>query len=152
MPRPLRILALDPGITTGYVTASVPEMQPILLICGEDKMTHRELWLLLENVSPDIIVCESFEYRSRARDNVELFSREMIGVVNLYDQSNRGVKLVMQSAAKGKSYFGDDKKLKELGVYKVGKPHGRDAMRHFLQWLMFGQGFQYYADQKVQLT
>ena len=122
----------------------------ILLSCGEHRMNHREFWNVLHNVAPNVIVCESFEYRSRARDNVELFSRELIGVVNLYDQMHEEVRLVMQTAAQGKAYFTNDK-LKQMELYKVGKEHGRDAMRHFLQWLMFGQGFQYYADQKLIL-
>jgi hypothetical protein len=152
MAAPLRILALDPGVTTGFVNALLPERDTIMLVCGEDRMNHKALWTFLENTKPDVIVCESFEYRSRARDNLELFSRELIGVVNLYDQSTQKVKLVMQSAATGKSYFRDDKKLKELEVYKTGKPHGRDAMRHFLQWLFFGAGYGHYTDQKVVLT
>jgi hypothetical protein len=114
-------------------------------------MRHKEFWEFLQNIHPDLIICESFEYRSRARDNLELYSRELIGIANLYNQLNYDTKLIMQSAAQAKAPF-DNEKLTSLGVYKKGKEHGRDAMRHFLYWLNFGHGYQFNVNQELHLV
>lgn len=146
----IQILAIDPGVTTGYVIARVSGESPIILVCDESRMNHKEFWTFLHNVKPKEIVCESFEYRNRSRDNLELYSRELIGIANLYAQLNFDTTLRMQTAAEGKGYF-TNQKLQSLEAYKVGKDHGRDAMRHFLQWLHFGAGFKHYANQKLDL-
>jgi hypothetical protein len=147
----MQVLAIDPGITTGYVNARISAASPIILVCDQSRMDHKQFWTFLQNIHPDLIVCESFEYRSRARDNLELYSRELIGIANLYNQLNHDTKLIMQTAAQAKGHFSNGQ-LTSLKVYKKGKEHGRDAMRHFLYWFNFGHGFQYNVAQELHLV
>lgn len=131
-----KFVALDPGITTGY-SLMIHTEEVCYISCDEEKFSHRELWDFLYEIEPDHVVCESFEYRNnRHRDNLELYSLEMIGVIKLYCDPS------MQTASKGKGFY-TDTKLKKLGLYIPGRGHGRDAMRHLLHWYTFGPGFQY---------
>jgi hypothetical protein len=131
-----KFIALDPGITTGYSLAVRTE-EVLYISCDEAKFSHRNLWDFLNEIDPYAVICESFEYRNNNhRDNLELYSCELIGVAKLFCEP------VMQNAAKGKGHY-NDTKLKKMGLYVPGKGHGRDAMRHLLQWFTFGSGYQY---------
>jgi hypothetical protein len=105
------------------------------------KLTESELTELLETTSPDVIICEDFEYRNRARAGLDLTPPRLIGVVKLFSQTT-GTKLLLQKAAVGKGHYSDDR-LKSLGFYRRGTPHGRDALRHLLHWLTFKEGNKY---------
>lgn len=134
-------LALDPGITTGYAIA-VHDDNTLYLASAQAILTHTELYKLLLYVFADHVVCEDFEFRQGARDNLELFSVQLIGVVNLWMQGEMIGKLYMQKAAEGKGYYSDEA-LKKLEIYKRGVPHGMDALRHFMHWFTFKAGFQF---------
>ena len=132
----IKFVALDPGITTGYSLAILDGFV-LYVSCDQDKFTHRNLWDFLSEIDPSHVVCESFEYRNTLhRDNLELYSLEMIGVVRLFCAPD------MQNAAKGKGFYSDEK-LRKMGVYVPGRPHGRDAMRHLLHWFTFGPGYKF---------
>lgn len=141
----LKFVGLDPGVTTGYSLGILTE--GILYVSYEqEKFSHRELWDFLVEVEPSHVVCESFEYRNnRHRDNLELYSLELIGVVKLFCEPT------MQNAAKGKGFYSDEK-LKKMGLYVPGLNHGRDAVRHLLQWVTFGPGYQYFGKSKIMLA
>ena len=47
-----------------------------------------------------------------------------------------------QSASTGKAYYSNDK-LKQHGVYVKGTAHARDATRHLLHYITFGEGNQW---------
>jgi len=152
--RLLRALALDPGGTTGYAICDIHNMyregewitleeaerrKPKVSIGWEQaKLSESELTELLETVVPDVIICEDFEYRNRARAGLDLTPPRLIGVVKLYAQST-GIKLILQKAAVGKGHYSDHR-LKTLELYRRGTPHGRDALRHLLHWLTFKGG------------
>src|SRR4051812_23019077 len=117
----LLIVSLDPGVTTGHVTALLSDTE-VTLTPGQDKFKEFDLYLWLKRVNPKIIICEDFEYRSRARDDLELFSRNLIGVVNLYVQEQHAVRYVencdlfMQKPSTGEgAYFKGARALSELG-------------------------------------
>lgn len=145
----IKVFSLDPGIASGFSHAVIYD-DKVEVYCDEARWSHGQLWKAFEGFLPDWIVCESFEFRNRSRDNIELFSRELIGVSRLWAEQHNDCNLTMQTAAKGKGYYTDDK-LKKAGVYKVGKHHGRDAVRHFLHWYTFGPGFQFNKEQKIVL-
>jgi hypothetical protein len=131
-----KFVALDPGITTGYSLA-ILDQRILYVSCDQEKFSHRELWDFLNEIQPDHVICESFEYRNNNhRDNLELYSLEMIGITKLFCDP------VMQNAAKGKGFYTDNK-LKKMELYVPGKGHGRDAMRHLLHWFTFGSGYKY---------
>jgi hypothetical protein len=137
-PGQYRLLALDPGRTTGYA-AGLLDSPVTRIVYDQTKLTENQLFAMLEEIKPDHIVCEEFEYRNRARSGLDLTPVKLIGVVSMYARSN-SARLHMQSAARGKGHYSDSK-LKKLGLYQAGKPHGRDALRHLLHWLTFGVGY-----------
>jgi hypothetical protein len=148
----VRILALDPGGTTGYAIAEIPLPGLVELAYSQRKMDESELWDFLDAVQPNHIVCEDFEYRNKPPTGLDLTPIKLIGVVNLF-ATNRNVRpeLYMQKAAVGKGHF-TDLRLKTLNVYQKGVPHGRDAARHLLHWFTFGPGFKLVKEPKLELV
>jgi hypothetical protein len=145
----LRILSFDPGGTTGWAFHSLyhGELTGGPLIEGGQigpNPHHRELWQLIYDKNPDVIVFEDFQYRVQ-RDNtgsirmdVVLTSVEYIGVIKLAATVKLGrVTLISQLPVAGKSFFINDK-LKRLGVHTPGRPHQNDATRHLLHYVVFG--------------
>lgn len=142
----MRIIALDPGITTGYAIGDISEDGEMIVLTGENRWDHKSLYDFLESNHVDVIICESFEFRKKARQGLELYSRELIGVCNLYIQMHmpQNVKLHMQQPLKSSdtTYFNDNR-LKIDHIFKEGKGHANDAARHLLTWYQFRSGFQY---------
>mgnify|MGYP001203850632 FL=1 len=137
----MKVLALDPGVTTGHAVGII-EDGLMTVSADQVKWSHQDLWDALGNINPDVIVCESFEYRNQSRAGLVLYSCELIGLVKLLTEMYRSVELCMQTASVGKGYYSNTL-LKKHGVYIAGKPHGMDALRHLLQWYTFGPGYQY---------
>ena len=141
----MKAIALDPGVTTGYAVGVIDEGK-MLVVTGQERWNHLGLYAFLEDNVPDVIVCERFEFRKKSREGLELFSRELIGVANLYAQLFMAPPhtLKMQNAMKDSpsTYFNDNR-LREDHIYKPGKDHSNDAARHLLYWFQFGSGFQY---------
>jgi len=105
---------------------------------------HNGLYKWVAHTQPEHIVCERFEYRMHL-EKADLFSRELIGVVSLYVQERDDVQLYMQMPREvlGKTNYFSNEKLKETRVFRPGKPHANDAMRHLLYWYTFKQGYQF---------
>lgn len=152
----MKVIALDPGVTTGYAVGHIEQGKPMGVISGQEAWNELGLYNNLVSGKPDIVVYEKFEsgkdnpYRKIKNRNydVELFSRNLIGVINLFCMQNN-ISFYEQSPAKGVGgHFRLDSILKQASVFKVGKPHANDAMRHLLQWYTFGPGFQYDTDKK----
>lgn len=138
----MRVIALDPGGTTGYAIGLIDDPRSFGLCYAQRQMSERQLWKLIYDVNPHHIVCEDFEYRNKAPSGLDLTPVKLIGVVNLFVQDITSAELTMQKAAKAKGHF-TDQKLKDLDLYQRGVPHGRDACRHLLHWLRFGKGYQF---------
>lgn len=143
----LTIVALDPGGTTGWATYQAEtlwnanekqEYYNVKWNCGQlgPGQHHAELYSFLEMQRTDQyqLVCESFEFRQKARDNVVLDSKEYIGVVKLYHQVEH-IPLQFQTAAMGKGFVTDDK-IKKLDLWYPGWPHAMDATRHLLYFMV----------------
>lgn len=144
----ITMLALDPGVTTGYAFGTLSESGSGLeLSIGQHVLEVDAMYEFLEDKNPHYTICEDFEYRRRQRDNLELFSVQLIGVIRLWHMRHRATdpQLFMQKASQGKGYYSDEM-LKRYGVYEKGIPHGRDATRHLLHWLNFGYGYQFNQD------
>ena len=140
----MKVVAFDPGITTGYAVGHI-EDGVMYVRAGQEVWSHHEFWEQLHLAKPDAIVCESFEYRNRSRPGLILYSCELIGIVHLFcspSYQNPSVALFMQSAAKGKSYYSNTH-LQNANVYVRGVPHGMDALRHLLHCYTFGPLFKY---------
>lgn len=154
-----RILGLDPGGTTGWATFTAESRwsaqegttySKVRWDCGQladDKhLHHKELDDLLGFMQTDhfIVVCESFEYRNRARAGLELISKEYIGVLNLFYQERmqplgKSQQVYYQTASMGKitqNSFVKKRHLQKLGLWSPGLGHAMDGYGHILYWMI----------------
>jgi len=150
----MKVVALDPGITTGYAQGLIDGGR-MGVVSGQERWVEFELLKWLTEIKPDIIIYERFEYRSKKAynvDNAELFSRNLIGIIGLYEQqrTNDGLLVYRQMPATvlGKTAWWSDKELKEVGLYKPANPHAMDACRHLCYWFTFGAGFKHNTHKK----
>jgi hypothetical protein len=145
----MKAVSIDPGGTTGYAVGVISDGN-MKISTGQATWRHIELYNQLQLSKPDIVVCESFEFRRKEQYGVNLIPRELIGVIELYvQQRNWDVepfepvcRLDYQSASQGKGFYTDDV-LKKDKLHKPGKPHANDACRHLLHWFTFGAGYEY---------
>lgn len=146
----MKLLSLDPGGTTGGVILDSTAPTVFNGFQLEKENHHSVLWSLLLAHSPDVIVCEDFDYRvieGGQRKGIELISRDYIGIIKLYNQTHGKEKqLVMQKPAYavGKKAFFTDDMLKRMGLYTKGAPHTNDAVRHLLMYLCFNRKIKKY--------
>lgn len=150
----LRIVALDPGGTTGWGMFTAEERYDHLdkksvytkhkFDCGQlgPQEHHSELYNALGMWQTDhyIVVCESFEYRNRARPGLELISKEYIGVAKLFCEE-RGIKYIEQTASMGKvrdksTAFIKPRNLQKLGLWTPGWGHAMDGYGHLLYYMI----------------
>jgi hypothetical protein len=134
-----RVIALDPGGTTGWAVWTMEANGDMDWHLGQlgPEDHHELLYALLERetIHDFTVVCESFEFRqSRQRDNINLMSREYIGIAKLYEQERKNP-VVFQTAAMAKSFV-TDQKLKSMHLWHPGKKHAMDAMRHLVYYLV----------------
>lgn len=152
-----RVVGLDPGGTTGIFQYDA-EFMPSLDGKGPGELIgqgwnwfhlgphehHSELYAFLEmsHIHNYHLVYETFEFRNRDvrhRDNINLMSREYIGVAKLFAQE-RNLKpgqVHKYSAGLSKGFIPDkakgglaaNAKLKALNFYQPGKKHASDAAR-----------------------
>lgn len=147
----MKILAIDPGVTTGYCKMENRKLRP-------EQHMHEvdECWDFVEDYAPDHIICEDFEFRGRARTNLVLYSVQLIGVVRLYELKRNArmqppfVEVFLQKAATGKAYY-TNKQLKDLGLHRPGAQweHSMDATRHLMHWLTFGPGYRFIEGKRI---
>ncbi len=128
----VKILSLDPGITTGIATLDSSDA----VHADQVKCDHRAFFDFLVGYDPDAIVFERFVYQRR--DKVELWPVEVIGIIRLYTEQF-DVPLFAQTPSQAKKLWTDDK-VKKLGLWKPGLGHGMDAVRHLLYHLVVTKG------------
>lgn len=110
---------------------------------GQYKWDVKEMMQYLLEQRPRVLIYEGFMYRNRSRAGLELFSRELIGVIKLYGATDATCEVIEQSPSYALAGHWTDKNLKEAGVYAVANPHANDATRHLLQWYSFGPGYRF---------
>jgi hypothetical protein len=137
-------LTIDPGGTTGYCITRLIQYKPTILTVGQKKMTHMQLYEFIKDTDPDILIYEDFEYRPGHLIGLDMFAKELVGVMKLYSEVcnsllSTGIATYEQKPAR-KEAFSKRKRLEEMGCWATGKEHGRDAVRHFLYWFYFAQG------------
>lgn len=131
------VLALDPGGTTGWAFF---DPKSVSVFCGQLLGEHHKmLWNHIEEWAPELIVCESFQFRQFEgfdKSKVVLDSVEYIGILKLHEQMYH-TPLVFQTASTAK-HFVADMKLQRMDWYKrtAGMVHARDALRHLLYHLV----------------
>ncbi len=163
----MKILALDPGGTTGWATATIVERDytalggPILDdvrwqqgMLGPQEH-HKQLWGLMElqETEHDFrVVCESFEFRNEHRDGLVIVSSEYIGLAKLFQlQRHPDHPVVLQTASTGKirpakteaTAFVKKRNLQALGLWNLGpksEHHMVDATGHLLYYMLAKPG------------
>lgn len=130
----LYVVALDPGTTTGWAKFEKPNNRDGYS-SGQiaDDVVYETLWAsaLSTGKYPDVVVCESFQYRPKL-DKAVLTPVEVIGVVKLFCRQKK-IRLVFQTPAQ--RMWWTDERLKQMRLYKPAHPHANDAMRHLLIYL-----------------
>lgn len=134
----MRIIAFDPGGTTGVATYDDNNCRPIMIaepywgwkeLTGEDH--HWQIWNELLYKAPfDAVVYETFV--PEGRKNINTIAQEYIGVIKLALHNDST--LIPQSRAQ--KQFWTDERLRKLGLWRSSK-HERDATRHLLYYVSF---------------
>jgi hypothetical protein len=138
----LKIIALDPGGTTGWASyTDFTDERLAKFACGQigPDEHHEELFsdVLLAGTGYEVeIVCESFEYRNANRPGLVLLSKEYIGVAKL-SATMFSRPYTEQTASKAKGFVRDSH-IKKLGLWSVGNKHAMDAMRHLIYYMING--------------
>lgn len=134
-----RLLALDPGETTGWA----------FFVDGEltkwgQAPTKLEGWSAIEEVfgalKPTHVVAENYrvyEHKLKQHANSEVYTLRLIGVID-YICFKRNIPITYQMAQSAKG-FCTDSKLKTWGYWKEGMKHARDAVRHGCYYLLFNK-------------
>ena len=135
----VQALAFDPGKTTGYAYLDSHSLEEV------GQLSHlNEVGDLIAEIMPDVIVYESYP-RNWARHNDFHYPVEVIGVIK-YASYGVNRPTVPQTPGMVKCGYWTIEKMKAIGLYQVGKPHARDAVRHLLHWFTFTHGDPYFKD------
>jgi hypothetical protein len=142
----VKVLALDPGGTTGWAIFDISvddEGSPVWRKAirdhfragemGSNREHHKALWSFLIKEHPDLIICERFDNRNN--EFAKIVSREYIGIVKLFCLLFHS-DLVMQGS--DVMVFTDDDKLTKLGIKVTPRSkweHANDALRHLVRHL-----------------
>ena len=143
MPAVMKVVALDPGETTGiavYEQAGQPGYETRHW-SQEQLVGHKNVYEFLCRAQPSIVVAESF-VQSTGAGATNFGAVEIIGVIKLYSQL-MSKPVVWQS--RGIKKFWDDDKVKAVGLWEKGIKHSMDATRHLLYWQMTVQRDLFYV-------
>lgn len=142
----MRLLALDPGVTTGWASIDIPDVSKdvdLTQAVGVGQLGphdhHSELYAMMElmQTSDFVLITERFEYRNKSRAGLQLESREYIGVAKMFYQERMrglGQQAVFQNASQAKGFV-EDRHIKALGLWSPGMKHAMDALRHLIYFV-----------------
>ena len=134
-----RVLAIDPGETTGYALFDGVDLDRLGQVStGHVDTSVIPLRKLFENVEPDIVVVEEYRvyaWRAKQHSWSSLHTPRLIGCIETLCEIHRKP-IAMQGAGIVKQFVTNDK-LKDWGFYIKGQPHARDATRHACYFIIF---------------
>jgi len=125
------IVAFDPGVTTGVAYQRGNDV-----FVDQYAGSHKTFYAMLKSLEPSTLIVERFNYQRR--DKVELYPVEVIGILRLYAEQYDAM-MIEQTPAQAKNFMTDDK-LKKMGLWRAGMPHGHDAARHLMYYLIITKG------------
>lgn len=138
-----KIIALDPGGTTGWATAIIDYRVLETIEAGQVKFEASGLWKFLEAFDPDWIVCETFRYRLGGREGTDLRAVKWIGICELYSMMHDKRLRMQEPHVQGaKSSHWNNEKVKAAGLWIPNHPHAMSATKHLLYFLTFKAGSQ----------
>lgn len=135
---PERLLALDPGHTTGWSVFEKGE----LTAWGQAATMDRgwgEINQLFHDIQPTALIYENYriyEHKLARHANSEVYTIRLIGVIEFLCDVTFGIPRYNQMAQQAKGFVTDEK-LKKWGMYKPGQKHARDSIRHGCYFLLF---------------
>jgi hypothetical protein len=141
----------ESALTTSDVVHKAPDGTNEIFTGGElGGEHHQALEAFLDRFIPDVIICETFQYRQRVaggiRMKVELDSVEYIGVIKLWEQKRHrkfGIQTQMvwqpPSVCNGNRLITDEF-IKKLGLWVPGQRHAMDAREHLIYYLITEEG------------
>ena len=122
-----RVLALDPGLTTGYAFVVDGELVDTGQLPGDVCLLHD----LITEKQPSVVVCEDFRlypWKSKSQSWSTMPVPTLLGAVELSCRL-RDIPFTKQTPRAAKQKY-PDAVLKEIGWYRRKGPHSRDAVRH----------------------
>lgn len=133
-----RVMALDPGQTTGWSYWDCHERVGY----GQETISDIEDFLnqYLDTgwCGIDQLVFENYRvYPGREKVQGNLYTPRLIGRIEAWAEHNN-VPVAKQMAAPVKRFCSDEK-LKDWGLYVKGQPHANDATRHAAYFLVFSK-------------
>lgn len=136
---PASILALDPGQTVGWATAT----DGSFTVSGQlPEATFSDLRKLIGSFKPDLIIMEKYvlyPWKADEQGYSSFFTPRIIGTVETFAWEHvPQIPIGWQGAGQGKGFCTDDK-LKSWGFFNRGKKHANDATRHMCYFLLFGK-------------
>ena len=135
-PLPPKLLCLNPGETTGWAIFERGK----LVRCGQLVSTIPGVPQFIVQEMPSHVVYEDFVlYAHKAQDQQwsKMNTSRVIGAIE-YVCWELGIPYYEQVALEGKSFVTDDK-LKAWDLYQTGQRHARDAIRHGIAFMLFGE-------------
>lgn len=133
---PKLIIGIDPGDTTGVCKFESGALKYSSQLAGEHIEVVRQIADLICEELVDLVICEDYrvyEWKAMQHSNSRVDTLRKIGMIE-YLCDSIDIPLVLQSASEGKSFV-SDYRLKQWGMFKSGKPHANDAIRHVAHYL-----------------
>lgn len=121
----MKVLAVDPGGTTGWATYDDGTVQRGQFPGGIDGIDT----LMIMALTSDVVVIEKYTIGGRTvKFSRQTDALEITGALKWYARRS-GIEVVMQQPAEAKRLFTDER-LRAHGWWAVGEEHARDALRH----------------------
>ena len=165
----MRVMAIDPGITTGWAVGDAPFFNDGNWVFGAGEVAALEVGRrigvgpketaesvnrgmlyaserlavdvlagMVEDYAPDVLVVEDFVVYEHKATSVSTQAGALapvrIGAMLAYVAAECGCEIEYQMASMGKTTVTNER-LKRWGLWQVGKPHARDAIRHLVTYL-----------------
>lgn len=135
-----RILALDPGHTTGWALFEGCDLEASGQLDTSDIAKAVKAFEFLMDDNPDVVVLEDYRiYKWRQKQHVgsDMLTTRVIGCIETVAIQHFVNTIIKQPAHVAKG-FCTDAKLKDWGYYHTGQRHARDAIRHGCYFILFG--------------
>jgi hypothetical protein len=135
--RPTRLIAIDPGDTTGVSFWRSGQMVSATTMRRDLLLFKR----VIEHFAPDVIAMESYRiyaHKTNQHTHSDVPTLRLIGAIELIAEMQQPlIPIVFQSASQAKGFV-TDQKLEAWGLYDGINKHARDSIRHAVYYMIMG--------------